>query len=118
MKDKTRVIILCRKDEEILEVAWELKRIQSKLQELKELLKIKSESLREMIKDYKKLQEKFQNNALDKDIKVGKNLEFYDYPKLVFKVDGEDIFAKSADTKSFGEASSPTHKATEGKEEK
>jgi len=97
MKGKTRtmIIILRKKECEMLGRVEELKQIQGNLDESKELLKIKSESLREMVRAYKKLQEEVQTHLFFKDAKVGKHLEFYDYPKLVFKVDGEDIFAKS-----------------------
>jgi hypothetical protein len=99
MKDKTRVIILYKKEQEILGKVEELMEIQDKLNNLKESLKIKSESLREMVKAYKKLHEELQKSVSDKSIKIGKYLEFYDYPKLIFKVNGEDIFAKSASLK-------------------
>jgi hypothetical protein len=95
MKDKTRVLILYKKEQEMLERVEELKKIQNELNHLKEVLKIKSESLREMVKAYKKTQEELQRDVSDKSIKIGKHLEFYDYPKIVFKVDGEDVFAKS-----------------------
>lgn len=94
MKDKTHVITLCKKEQKMLEVAEELVKIQNSLNEFNKLLKIRSESLRGMVMAYKKLQEELQKNVVDKSIKIGKHLEFYDYPKLVFKADGEDIFAK------------------------
>jgi hypothetical protein len=96
MKDKTRVIILCRKEQKMLERVKELKLIQCELNNLKRLLEIKSGFLKDEVRDYKALQVNFQMDASDKNMKIGKQLEFYDYPKLVFKVDGEDIFSKPA----------------------
>ncbi len=108
MKDKTHVITLCKKEQKMLEMVKELKQIQCELNNLKRLLEIKSGFLRDEVRDYKALQANFQMDALDKNMKIGKNLEFYDYPKLVFKVDGEDIFAKS----------SSVQETTKNKEEK
>ena len=227
MKDKARAIALWRREEKILKKARELKRIQSNLDELKELLKVNSESLKTEVKDYGKLREKEQRaiwkerclgwcqncksfrakenirllytegleendrfvrrirsfcvdcaiiilnqercgidlfqcyevrkkgsvffilkndrwqevnhlekviveiekkDILNKEFNVGKSFEFLDYPKLVLKVDGEDIFAKPTVAeasgakpvcaKSCGEASPPSHEASDGKEEK
>jgi hypothetical protein len=96
---KSPDVLLEKKESEMLEMVGELKLIQCELNNLKRFLEIKSESLRGMVKDYKKLQANFQMEALDKNMKIGKHLEFYDYPKLVFKVDGIDIFTKSDSVK-------------------
>lgn len=101
--DKLPNVLLEEKEREILEKVEELKQIQSNLDELKESLKIKSEFLKEIVNAYKKLQKELQINISEKDIKIGKYLEFYDYPRFVFKVDGgQDIFIKPTVAEAMG----------------
>ncbi len=54
----------------------------------------------------------------EKDFQIGKDIEFYDYPKLVFKVNGKDIFAKPADVKDLESKPARTESSGETKEER
>lgn len=206
MKDKTRVLILLRKEEVIMKKVKLLNMLQKSFNIISGLLKSKSESLQEDVEDYKKTRRKFQkeiwkercagwcqkcnkefflsqtqllytqsieedekyirrivrvckdcaqiiynqerlgenlfecfdvkkkndifyifkndnwqeiprvekviiqiegNNILEKDFEIGKYLEFYDYPRLIFRINGKDFFAKPVCVKT-----------TTGKEEK
>lgn len=92
--------------EEMLKIAERLEKIKNKLSSLKELLKIDSESLREKLKAYRKLQEELQNEISEEGVQMGNYFEFFDYPKLVLKVNGEDFFEIPANVKtSEGESS-------------
>ena len=104
---KSPDILLEEKEKEMLKIVEEMKLIQCQLINTKRFLEIKIEFLKKKVGNYKELQANLQIDASDKSVKIGKYLEFYDYPKLDFKINGEDFFAKPSFTK-----------ASEGKEEK
>ncbi len=79
---------------------------------------MKNGGWQEVDKSLKVVVEIEKPNISEKDFEIGKYLEFYDYPRLVLKIDGVDFFAKPVVAEASGAKPASTESCGEAKEEK